>query len=282
VIWLSFDANERMTDSERAIETIEFVARSTNRVQLLETLYESSGATRSQLRDALPASRTTVTRNLDGLVEHGLVREVDGHYELTPGTDTVVDGFRSLAVDVETRSRLHPFLRWVDRDTFDVDLSALDDANVIVAEPGDPWAMVNAHVSRIRQSTDLTAAIPVTGLHAYEAVHETVVEQAGSVEVIATPDVVETFFEDPEYVQLTADLVDADRFDLYRTTADVPFYVGVLDDVVQVGVDEAGEPRALVESDDPAVRDWAQARLEVFERAGDLVDGDARLANTDR
>ena len=41
------------------------------------------------------------------------------------------------------------------------------------------------------------------------------------------------------------------------------YFVGILDDVVQTGVDEGGEPRAIVGSTDPDVRDWAE---EVFER----------------
>jgi|AntRauTorcE11898_2_1112593.scaffolds.fasta_scaffold03922_5 predicted transcriptional regulator len=217
-----------MTDTEHAIETIEFIARSTNRVQLLETLHESGSADRAELREALSASRTTVTRNLDALVDRGLVCEVDGRYELSPGAELVVEGFRSLAADVATQSRLQPFLDGIDRGTFDVDLSHLTDATVTVAEPGDPLSMVNAHVSRIRESTDVTVVVPVTGLHAYEAVHET-----------------------------------------------------VLDDVVQVGVDDDGEPRALLETDDPVVRDWAHATLAAFRRDSEPVDLTAILETTE-
>ena len=253
-----------MTDRSDTVEEIEFIARSTNRVRILETLSERQGATRGELRDELAASRTTVARNLDALAERGWVRQIDREYALTPGTDAVVDRFLELASTVATVDRLRPFLDHVDRDAFDVDLSHLEDAEVLTANPGDPLAMVNAHVSAIKRSTDVLLATPFLGLHATEAAHDAVVHGDARHELVATPDAVDTLQDGPEYRQYVNDLQDAAGFELHRATADVPFYVGVLDDTVQVGVDEAGEPRALLETTDPSVRDWARAKIDSF------------------
>lgn len=253
--------NERTERPER-IEEIEFVARSTNRVRILETLSERERATRGDLREALAASRTTVSRNLDALRERGWVRQSDREYALTPGTEAVVDRFLDLESTVETVDRLRPFLDHVDRDAFDVDLSLLADATVVTANPGDPLAMVNAHVSAIRGCSDFVAALPFFGLHAVEAVHDAVVDGDARVELVAGADALDTFLEAPEYVPFSDPLMDADGFALHRTDADVPFYVGVIDDTVQVGADENGEPGALVESSDPAVRDWAREKID--------------------
>ena len=255
-----------MTDRSDTVEEIEFIARSTNRVRILETLSERQGATRGELRDELAASRTTVARNLDALGERGWVRQIDREYALTPGTDAVVDRFLDLESTVATVDRLRPFLEHVDRDAFDVDLSRLEDATVVAATPGDPLAMVNAHVSAIKRSTDVALAVPFLGLHATEAARDAVVDGGARVELVAAPDAVDTFEESPDYRQYVDDLQDAENFELHRATADVPFYVGVLDDAVQVGVDEAGEPRALLETTDPGVRDWAREKIDSFRR----------------
>lgn len=253
-----------MTERTDAVEDVEFLARSTTRVRLLETLRERGPATREDLREALSASRTTVSRNLDALCDRGWVRATDREYALSPGTDAIVDRFLDLESTVGIADHLRPFLEHVDDDAFDVDLGLLDEATVTVAEPGDPLAMVNAHVAAIQGSTDVLAAVPFLGLHATEAVHESVVDGDATVELVAGPRVVETLLEAPGYAELAADLQAADGFTLSRAPADVPFYVGVLDDVVQVGVDEDGEPRALIESTTPAVRDWARAKIDSF------------------
>lgn len=253
--------NERPERSER-IEEIEFVARSTNRVRILETLSERERATREDLREALAASRTTVSRNLDALRERGWVRQTDREYALTPGTEAVVDRFLDLESTVETVDRLRPFLDHVDRDAFDVDLSLLEDAEVLTPNPGDPLAMVNAHVSAIKRSTDVLLAVPFLGLHATEAAHDAVVHGDARHELVAAPDAVDALQDEPEYRQYLDDLRDAAGFELHRATTDVPFYVGVLDDTVQVGVDEGGEPKALLETSDPGVRDWARAKID--------------------
>ncbi|NHN43250.1 winged helix-turn-helix domain-containing protein [Halorubellus sp. JP-L1] len=263
-----------MTDRSGVVEAIEFLARSTNRVQLLETLRDRDQATRDDLRSAVSASRTTVSRNLDALVERGWIQQGDGTYALAPGVEDVLDDFLELEETVGALDHLQPFLEWTDRDAFDVDLSLLRDATVVVPEPGNPWAMVNAHVNRVRESTDDRVAIPVIGLHAYEAVHEKFVNGDARGEIVVSEHVAETMTTDPDYVPLTRELLEVEALELYRTTDDVPFYLGVLDDVVQVGVDEAGEPRALLETSNDAVREWAHERLGALRSRAEPVTVD--------
>jgi predicted transcriptional regulator len=251
-----------MPERSDVVEDVEFVARSTNRVRILETLSERQGATRQELREELSASRTTVSRNLDVLRERGWVRRTDREYALTPGTGAVVDRFLDLESTVATVDRLRPFLAHVDRNAFDVDLSHLEDADVVTGDSGDPLAMVNAHVSAIKRSTDVLAAVPVLGLHATEAVHDAVVDGDARVELVAAPAAADTFQKSPEYRQFANALQEHEDFQLRPATADIPFYVGVLDDTLQVGVDEDGEPRALLETTEPSVREWGRAKID--------------------
>lgn len=263
-----------MTDRNDVVEDVEFIARSTNRVQLLETLRDLDGATRADLRASLSASRTTVTRNLNALEERGWVRQEDGAYVLAPGVDAIVDGFLDLEGIVATVDHLQPFLQWTTREAFDVDLEHLEDAEITVAEPGNPWAMVNAHVATLRESDDLALALPVAGLHGYEVLHERVLAGEVTVDSVVTDGVAESMTTDPEFAPLTADLLAADGFEMHRTTTEMPFFVGVLDDVVQVGVDEGGEPRALLETENDIVREWAREKLAAYRRTAEPVTVD--------
>lgn len=275
-----------MTDRSDVVEDIEFIARSTNRVQLLETLRDRGAATRVELRASLSASRTTVTRNLDALEERDWVRHEDGAYALAPGVDAIVDGFLDLEETLSVVDHLQPFLRWTTRDAFDVDLEHLGDAEITVAEPGNPLAMVNAHVARVREAERMTLALPVAGLHSYEILHEKVLDGDVTVDSVVTDGVAASMTTDSEFAPLTADLLAADGFEMHRTATDIPFFVGILDDVVQVGVDEAGEPRALLETENDAVRDWAREKLATLKRSAepvgvDAVSTDARTPSAD-
>jgi hypothetical protein len=67
-------------------------------------------------------------------------------------------------------------------------------------------------------------------------------------------------------------MAETGRCRVFQADEHPPYFVGVMDDVVQIGADEGGEPRALVESTDPAVRDWAEATYERFRRRATRVD----------
>ncbi|WP_267643238.1 helix-turn-helix transcriptional regulator [Haloarchaeobius amylolyticus] len=255
-----------MGEQRSAIEEISFVARSTNRVRILETVHDLDGATREDLRTELSVARTTVTRNVETLLEKGWLQQENGEYTVTPGGEAVIERFLDLEETVRTALRLQPFLQWTTREEFDLDLTHLQDASVTVAAPGNPWAMVNEHVARLRESSDDRVALPLTGLHAVEAVHRKVVDGDATVEMIVAEGVAETLFEDDDFAPLTRDLLDSDGFELYLTDAALPFYLGILDETVQVGVDEEGEPRALLETTDDGAREWARERLDVYRR----------------
>ncbi|WP_323676036.1 winged helix-turn-helix domain-containing protein [Halorubellus sp. PRR65] len=191
-----------------------------------------------------------------------------------PGVDAIVDKFLDLEETVATVDHLQAFLQWTTPDAFDVDLEQLRDAEITVAESENPWAMVNAHVSQLREAEDLRLALPVAGLHGYEVLHERVLAGEATVDSVVTDGVAEAMTTDPEYAPFTADLLAADGFEMRRTSTEIPFFVGVLDDVVQVGVDEGGEPRALLETENDVVREWARETLAAFKRTAETVTAD--------
>ena len=71
-------------DMEESIQEIEFLARSTARVRILQELSESEELTRADLRSQLDCSRTTVQRNLEALIDRQIVSNSRRTYSLTP------------------------------------------------------------------------------------------------------------------------------------------------------------------------------------------------------
>ena len=250
---------------QSAIEDVEFLVRSPTRVQLLTELAAGGSRSKYELRERIGVDRTTIQRNLDALGQRGWIhREGDG-YVLDPCAAHVIDAFGEFVESVDLADRLQPALQLVDPALLDVDVVHFADATVTTAKPGDPWAMVNAHVRRLEEVTDATLMIPLTGLNAKRTLHDRVVEHGARVELIVSPAVLETFRTDPDYTGYYEALKESERM-TYRVYEDeMPFYLGLIDDeIVQLGVDEDGEPRALVESRNEEVRAWAARTLDAF------------------
>lgn len=252
------------------VEAIAFLAGSETRVQLLEELAGSAdagdqgqGLSRGELRARLDAARTTITRNLEALIDRGWVREIEGRYVATPAGRLVAGALGEATATIAAADRLAPFLRWFPADEPEPPIESLWSARVVTGESGDPYAPVNAIVNRIRQSGDGRVLLPFLGLHPFEACHERVVEDGTTHELVVTPTVAETLRTDDDYAALFADLRACDRFTAYVYDGEIPLFVGIYESATLIDATREGAPEILVESDDERVRDWAE---EVYER----------------
>lgn len=248
------------------VENIELLARSEHRVRILDLLCEHGSLEKHALGSRLDASRTTVGRNLAALEEQGWIRRTNGDCTITRQGELVAKAFDDLVGEVELAAKLQSFMQWVPDGSLDLDLSLLADAEVTLAQPGDPWAMVNRHVNAIEKTSDDRVVLPVTGLHAFEAIHRKIVDGDARAELVAAPSVAETFRTNPDYAPLFEELVATDRFEVRVYDGTVPYYLGVLDSTVQIGVDEEEDPRALLETTNEEVREWALEQYRGYKR----------------
>lgn len=249
-----------------AIEKIEFLARSPHRVRILDLLCEHQHLRNHELRDRLNVSRTTVGRNLTALENQGWIRRTNGNCSITRQGELVAETFSDLVETVELADELGSFLQWVPDGTLDLDLRLLADAKVLLSKPGDPWAMVNRHVELVRETMNARMILPVTGLHAVEVGHRKIVDDSARAEFVVEPKIAETFRSNPDFVPLIEEMADTGRFEVRVYDGEIPYYLGVLDETVQIGVDEAGEPRAILETENEAVAEWAAGVYGEYKR----------------
>ncbi len=253
------------------IGAVAFLSGSQARVALLEQLRRNGRLTERELRGRVEGARTTVHRNLDKLCERGWVRQSGGQYSITTAGEFVVDEFLELVDTVETASRLQPFLECVPGEALDLELRWLRDAELTTPEPGNPLATVNRHVERIEEASRLNALLPVAGLHPYEIVHERVCRGVMEVECIASPSVAETVLSDPDFADLTAEMLDTGQFELYTCDERIPYYLGILDDRVEIGVDDDGSPAGILGTTSENVYEWAETKYAEYRSAADPV-----------
>lgn len=255
---------------------IEMLETALGRFSFMECLGDEPKDKRTLVAD-LNCSRSTVNRGIRELESLDLVEYVDGSYRLSSLGELVAADFADMAETIELQLQFQPFLKWMPEDTFDLDLEHLEDAELLLPEVGDPYAMINRHVAVLGRADSIQCVLPLVGLHAYKAAHKQIIENGARAEAVVAPEAADTLRSDPEYVKLTEEMAATGRYDLHQYDGDIPYFVGLLDDTVQIGVDEAGEPRALVETTNSKVRNWAETTFEEYkQRAEPLITSQER------
>lgn len=251
-------------DELAVIDAIGYVARSSCRVRILELLSERTVASRDELQAAVDVVRTTLQRNLEGLADRGLVRERERAYELTAAGSYVAQALEAALSRAIPAVELRPVLERLPADDLSIEPERLRDATVYEATPSNPYQPVERHASVVADADHARLVLPAT---AAKPTAEAGSNADGDTlhEVVATPDVVDAIESDPSLSEAVDEFADGSyRLSVYD--GPITYFVGVLDDVVQIGVhDDGGLPAALLESTDAQLRAWAIDRFESLE-----------------
>lgn len=241
------------------------------RVDFLEAVRDAPKDKRT-LVDETSFSRSTVDRAVRELEALELLEYSDGRYEPTSIGEFTADAYRRFTDTIEVICRLEPFLRWVSPAEFDIDLRWLSDADLFTPEPGDPFAMINRHVQLVARADEARYLLPAVGKHAAEAGRENIIENDAVAELVVSPAAAETLQTDPAYAELFDDISTIDRCRLFVHDGTIPYTIAVFDDdTVQFVVDDDGEPRCLLETDDENVCEWATNEFDTYKQRSDRL-----------
>lgn len=261
------------------LDDVAFLARSNNRVDVLEALDERD-LTRRELHDATGISQPTLGRVLDGFEERGWATNGGngngGRYRLTPLGCLLAEEFGSLLDVVGTIQTLQELAPWLPLDEMDFELRALSDARITTPKPTDATAHfrreaeVLAHTERLRFLCN--QAQPET----VARYRDWVVEEGGHMEAVITADAVDAALAHPVMGRQLRGMLASGRATVHRYDGDVAFMAGMLDDTATiVPLDDSGVPCAFVESDDDAVRAWVTDTLESYREEATPLSVDA-------
>ncbi|AEH36911.1 helix-turn-helix transcriptional regulator [Halopiger xanaduensis] len=247
-----------MGDPTAPREHIAFLVRSDARIDILTRLFESGPATQRELRTELDSSRSTVARSLSALEECGWVeRHADGH-RLTPVGTLVAEGFLDFVETLRAAEDLSPFLEWFPLAEYDLEIDQLEGAAITPSTPGDPYKPGRAQTEFMRSTSRFRAFLPSTELEGTKLLHERVTNGDLEAELIVSP-AVERTIESASFAPLYREQLRTDRMAVFVSDEPLPFYLGIDDDwTIQLGVeDDEGFPRALLETAEPSVAEWA-------------------------
>lgn len=260
---------------ESALEEIEFLALSENRVDALALLAEGR-RTRSELAEATGASQATLGRILRDFEERSWIGRDGDAYAATATGRLVAAGMTELREILETELRLREVVDYLPTHAMDVDLRRLADATITQPTQMRPNAPLSRLLELLREGEEVR-----TFSHAFNEQTLTVVEDRTAAgeqrfEGVFSRRAIDALAGESALRDRLRSLVASDRAELRVRDEGVPIAVMIVDDVVCLLLrDDSGVLRAAIDTDDPAVRSWARDTYEDYWRAADPLEVDA-------
>lgn len=243
------------------------------RFPLLRTLRRRSGEPR-ELERTLSMSRSTIHRATSSLEEKGLLSRGDEGIELTPLGRTVTDEIEDMRADLDTATRLAPFLNTVEDPDIGIPLELFADADVTHRQPRQAHFGVKRIIDRIEATDSLCMFSTIVSPLYVEVVHREILDGT-DVEVIFDAEVSDVILEN--YRSETTEALSTGRFHLL-VGDDIPFELFIYDDGMGMAAHDAdGIARAFVETDAPAAVEWAEELYARYEKRSQRIAPGDRL-----
>ncbi|MXV61650.1 ArsR family transcriptional regulator [Natronorubrum sp. JWXQ-INN-674] len=259
---------------ESALEEIEFLALSANRVDVLRLLSEREYS-RNELAAATGASQATLGRILGDFQDRSWIEHSGSEYGATATGQLVASGFTDLQEIIETEQRLRDVVEYLPTEAMGFDLERLADATITTPSQTRPNAPLSRLLELLEDADDVR-----TVSHAFNEQTLTVVqERATSGEQtfsgVFSQNAIEALADETELRERLETLLAADEASVRIRNEDIPLAVMVLDDVVYLLVrDEQGVLRASIDTDDEVVRSWAQNAIADYWESAEPFDDD--------
>lgn len=259
---------EQLQQRSDAIETLQFLAGSQVRIQLLGTLSERQADART-LVDTLDVPHSTVQRNLNKLEERGWIDvTLDRSYYATPVGEMVLDALDGLLGTVESLDGLAAFVDCVSFDQFGFDIDALSDAAVVVADTQTPSAPLNEFIRILDESAGFTLLAPHWNPAYREIVERQLDEPTGNPEVLTSTTQRPLLTEGS--VGTLTELTDRDGLTVQLTDEKLSVGIGYVGDEVALAGYREGNLHALVTTDDETVLNWAEQYLDAVRETASI------------
>jgi predicted transcriptional regulator len=259
---------------EQSVKEIEFLVRSAHRVGVLAVLSEKP-CDRTELCEATEASSPTMGRVLADFEERGWVVRDGRIYELTRLGEFVAEKFVGFCESMATERKLRDIWRWLPREMSRFDVDLFEDAVVSYPGPGYPSQPLERIAELVGGTESLRGfGATVVKSNNLEAAFTRILNGMES-EYVYDPAVFEAVYSwNPDLVtEATAldncthlvhdSLPDGDRCGLI-----------ILDERVAICCHDGpvGALRAVVDTDSPAAREWAESVYQPIRNDARLVE----------
>ncbi|MBV0901367.1 helix-turn-helix transcriptional regulator [Haloarcula salina] len=259
-----------MVPDDSVHEDCQFLTGSPQRFAVLARLYDSP-ARPTDVCDSVDATRTTVQRILAGFSERRWVVKRDGEYCLTVTGRRVHDRYRDLLTELERARAVGPLAAHLGPIEEDVPAALLDPDSLTVSSEQSPLASVRRFTEWLRDVDGDVQAISPIVTSVFNEVAADLLESEIRIEFIIDHGVLERSATDfPTALERSLEHE-------YITTYvhEAPLDIGLALDASRVclaAYDDRNNVRAIAESDEPAVYEWAESVFDHYLERSDPLE----------
>ena len=254
------------------LEELEFLARSPNRIRVLDALTRGPVG-RHTIEETTGVTRATLGRILDDFANRGWVWEDGRQYQTTQlgayalrEMSTALDRFAPVPGLAEVA-------QWFPEDGFGFDLANLAGSTIVRTTRSNALAPTTHIAKRIRNANHVRlitySVLPGVMDECWRGTVE------GDLELVSVldGDASENIGADPQMAEQAREMAESGRSEVYMYFGDIPSTVFIVDDVVLLCLSGGeGAPLAVIETDNEAVRSWAEATFDDLRNDGEQLD----------
>ncbi|QSG03570.1 helix-turn-helix transcriptional regulator [Natranaeroarchaeum sulfidigenes] len=259
---------------ESALEEIEFLALSENRVRVLQCLAEKR-RTRSELAAETGASQATLSRVLGDFEERSWTVRDDGEYVATATGRLVADGVTDLLEIMETEGELREIVEYLPTHAMDFDLQRLADARITVPTQTRPNAPLQRLLDLLRESESVRAFSHAFNEGSLRVVEDRVTAGDQQFRAVLSRSAIEAVADDTELRGRLKRILRTETASIRFREEGIPLAVTIADETVHLLLrDESGVLQASLDTDDPAVHSWADDTYDHYWRTSRPLEPD--------
>lgn len=264
-----------------ALEDIAYLARSENRVNVLEAL-STRAFPRRELGERTGTSRTTLGRVLTEFEERGWAeRTPDGNYVATAAGEHLAAQFWPLVESVETLQAFEDVIGLLPTEELSIGpsnevtigLHHFSDASVQRPQGNQPLDVSDYLADLVREATTFSAlAFVAAPRRMNEAIRDGIRSGQLTHEGVYAGGLIDHLREHPEKGPSPDDL-DADNLRLYRYRERIPCQLFVFDETVVIENSQVDgiESGTFLETSNETVRAWALEVIDRYIEASEVV-----------
>ncbi|WP_323174397.1 ArsR family transcriptional regulator [Natrialba sp. PRR66] len=260
---------------DSALDEIEFLALSANRVETLRVLSHDA-YTRRELQAEIDASQPTLSRVLNDLQTRRWVSYDGDTYTATATGELVAEAFTNLWDTLDAEADLREIIEWLPTEEMAFDFRCLTDATITTPSQMRPNAPVQRILSLLSGSERVSIFSYAFNEQSLDIIREHVIDGDQHFTGVFSPTAVDAIAQDSMLRQPLQELVAADGAEIRLHEDRIPYAVTIADDVVHFMLrDEAGVLQGAIDTDNEAVVSWAREKhAQYWQNAAPLSSAD--------
>ncbi|WP_418286220.1 helix-turn-helix transcriptional regulator [Halorubrum sp. DTA46] len=202
-------------------------------------------------------------RTLDEFNDRRWIDKDGYQYVATRLGEAIASGIEDLIERVETERKLRSVWQWLPDAISAFPFETWSDLTITVAEPDAPYRPVGRFESLLRETTTVRFLRPEVALMdlCFDLLYQLIAEGV-EMRLIDRPECHRYFLS--TYPNRSSEMIRQDHFTILEHDNLPSYGTGLLDDCVTISCYErdSGTVHALIDTDAPAVREWAESLYE--------------------